>query len=278
MPITKVKPTTPGRRGMSFITHTLVTRNKPEKSLVKSKKSKAGRNNQGRMTVQHRGGGAKRKYRIIDFNRRDKLNVPATVKEIEYDPNRNVYIALLVYQDGEKRYVLLPNKIKVGFEILTAEKTIARPGNRMLIKNIPEGIDIYNVELIPGEGGKLARSAGTSAKLASLEGKYAQIKLPSGEVRLINKECMASIGVLGNAEYENLKLGKAGRTRHLGKRPHVRGAAMNPVDHPHGGGEGKAPVGLKYPKTAKGKHALGKKTRRRKTTSRFIVRRRKRKK
>ncbi len=275
MPIVKSKPTTPGRRGMSFLVHDKVTRNKPEKSLLKSGKNKAGLNNQGKMTVQHRGGGAKRKYRIIDFNRRDKLNIPATIKEIEYDPNRNVYIALLAYKDGEKRYILLPHKVKVGFKVISEEKGIARPGNRMLISNIPEGIDIYNIELTPGKGGKLVRSAGMSAKLASTEGEYAQVKLPSGEVRMINKDCMASIGVLSNAEFSNMKIGKAGRARHMRKRPHVRGSAKNPADHPHGGGEGRAPIGLKYPKTAQGKHALGKKTRRRKISNRFIVRGRK---
>lgn len=278
MPIVKVKPTTPGRRGMSFLVHELVTRSKSEKSLVQAKKRKAGRNNQGRITVEHRGGGAKRKYRIIDFNGRDKLDIPAKIKEIEYDPNRNVYIALVFYNDGEKRYILLPQKVKVGFEIITSEKTIARPGNRMLIKNIPEGLDIYNIELVPGQGGILARSAGASAKLASLEGEYAQVKLPSGEVRLINKECMASVGILSNAEYSNMKIGKAGRARLMGRRPHVRGSAKNPCDHPHGGGEGRTPIGLKYPKTPTGKHALGKKTRRKKLSNRFIVRGRKKKK
>ncbi|MDD4352606.1 MAG: 50S ribosomal protein L2 [Candidatus Gracilibacteria bacterium] len=271
MSIIKCKPTTPGRRGMSFLVHDKITRQVSEESLSVSKKRSDGRNNQGKRTVGHRGGGAKRRYRIIDFNGRDKLNIPAIVKEIEYDPNRNVYIALLFYNDGEKRYVLLANKIKIGFKLISAEKTVAKPGNRMLIKNIPEGIDIYNIELVPGRGGKLVRSAGMSAKLASLEGEYAQVKLPSGEIRLINKECMASVGTLCNAESSNVKIGKAGRARHMGRRPHVRGSAMNPVDHPHGGGEGCCPIGLKYPKTRTGKCALGRKTRNRKFTSRFIV-------
>lgn len=277
MALKTFKPTTPGQRHKSVENFSDVSRKKPEKSLVKTLKSKAGRNNQGRITIRSRGGGVKRKYRMIDFNRSDKLGIPATVKEIEYDPNRNVRIGLAVYKDGEKRYILIPNKLKKGFTVVADEKALPQPGNRMRIKNIPVGIDIYNIETEPQKGGIMVRAAGTSAKLASLEGEYAQVRLPSGEVRYVNKECFATVGVLGNAEYANLVIGNAGRARKMGKRPSVRGKAMNPVDHPHGGGEGGTSIGLVNPKTPWGKPALGLKTRKNKFTDRWIARRRSRK-
>lgn len=271
MSIISFKPTTPGRRHGNKEDFTSLSSSKRVKGLTVRLKENGGRNNQGRITIRHRGSGAHRRmYRVIDFN--GKLNVPGTIKAIEYDPNRNVRIALVAYRDGEKRYVLLPNKVQVGFEILTAEKAPIQPGNRMMLKSIPEGIDIFNLEINPGKGGKLVRTAGGSASLMSLEGRYAQVKMPSGEIRLFHKDCMATIGGLSNAEFTNLRLGKAGRNRWKGIRPTVRGKAMNPNDHPHGGGEGRNSIGLPYPKTPWGKPALGKKTRKIKRTNRWILR------
>lgn len=272
MPTITYKPITPGRRhGNKEDFSSLTPKARPEKRLLKRLKENAGRNNQGRITIRHRGAGAHKKmYRVIDFT--GKLNVPGVIKTIEYDPNRNVRIALVYYRDGDKRYILLPNKVKVGFEILTAVKAPAQPGNRMMIKNIPEGIDVFNLEIYPGRGGQAVRTAGSSARLVSLEGEYAQIKMPSGEIRLFHKDCMATVGTLSNAEFINVRLGKAGRSRWKGIRPTVRGKAMNPNDHPHGGGEGRNPIGMPHPKTPWGKPALGWKTRKNKRTNRWIVR------
>lgn len=273
------KPTTPGRRKMTGIEYKkTLSSSKPKKSLLKPIKKRAGRNKQGRVTVRHKGGGHKRKYRIIDF-KREKINVPANVKSIEYDPNRSAFIALVKYQDGEEKYILAPNKLKVGDEIITQEKTALKHGNRMMLKNIPVGTFIYNVELFPGKGGQIAKSAGTSVQVSAVEGGYAHLVLPSSEVRMVSEKAMASIGSLSNPEHRFVNIGKAGRSRWLGKRPMVRGVAMNPVDHPHGGGEGRSPVGLKSPKTPWGKKAYGVKTRKKKHYSnKFILKRRKKKK
>ncbi len=267
------KPTSPGRRGMTVSTFEEITKKKPEKSLLQSLKRQAGRNNQGRVTVRHRGGGNRPKYRIVDF-RREKVGVPAKVAAVEYDPNRSARIALLHYVDGEKRYILAPVGLTVGDTLLSGKEADIRPGNTLPISNIPLGTMIHNIELQKGRGGQLARSAGTAAQLMAKEGKYAQVRLPSGEVRYVSVECMATIGQVGNPEWNTIKIGKAGRRRHMGWRPTVRGAVMSPRDHPHGGGEGKVGVGLPGPKTPWGKPALGKKTRRRKLTDRFIVKRR----
>lgn len=277
MAIVKYKPVTPGRRGMSHDTRDAVTEKKSEKRLTVSKKRGSGRNNQGKITVRHQGGGNKRRYRLIDFYRTDKLNIPGKVETIEYDPNRNAYIVLVHYVDGEKRYHLAPTEIKIGHEIITKVKAKAYPGNRMTIKHIPVGFSIYNIELKVGKGGQIVRSAGTSGKVVSLEGKNAQIQLPSGEIRLVPKDCYATIGTVSNPEHSNIKIGKAGRNRWLGKRPQVRGKAMNPIDHPHGGGEGNQPCGLKHPKTPWGMPALGKKTRHNKATDKWIMKSRHRK-
>ena len=277
MALKKYKPTTPGRRQMTTASFDQLTVTAPEKSLVKVLKKHSGRNNSGRITVRHRGGGNRRLYRMIDFKRSDKNGIPAKIKTIEYDPNRTAYIMLAQYQDGEKRYHLAPEGAEVGNPIITSEKTPVKPGNRMLIKNIPVGYNIYNVELHEGKGGQMGRSAGTAIKLVSLEGKLAQIQMPSGEIRLVSKKCYATIGNVSNGEHSNIKIGKAGRKRHMGRRPQVRGKAMNPVDHPHGGGEGGAPIGLKNPKTPWGLPALGLKTRRRKYTDKMIVKDRRRK-
>ncbi len=277
MALKKFKPTTPGRRQMSVASFDEVTTTTPEKSLLKKQKKHSGRNNTGRITVRHRGGGNKQKYRVIDFNRKDKANIEAKVATVEYDPIRTAYIMLVNYRDGEKRYHLAPHGINVGDKIQTAEKTKVKPGNRMLIKNIPVGYEIYNVELHVGKGGQMARSAGSSVRLVSLEGDLAQIAMPSGEIRLVSKECYASIGQVSNIEHNNIKIGKAGRKRHLGRRPQVRGKAMNPVDHPHGGGEGGASIGMKHPKTPWGLPALGFKTRKRHYTDKMIVKDRRRK-
>lgn len=274
------KPTTPGRRGMTKSDDKQLTKKvRPFKKLLKTKKSKAGRSKQGRITVRHKGGGHKRKYRIIDFKRIDKLNIPAKVNSIEYDPNRSSYIALVIYEDGEKRYILAPQDMKKDDEIIAAEKAVLKSGNRMFVKNIPVGTFVYNIELIPGQGGKIVRSAGTSAQVAAVEGGYAQLVFPSGEVRMVRENSMVSIGSLSNSEHSFVNLGKAGRSRWLGIRPTVRGSAMNPVDHPHGGGEGRAPIGiLKGPKTPWGKKAFGVKTRKKKKYSnKFIIKARKRK-
>jgi large subunit ribosomal protein L2 len=261
---------------MSVATFEEITRTSPERSLLGPNKQKAGRNNQGRITVRHRGGGHKRRYRIIDF-KRDKQGVPATVREIEYDPNRTARIALLVYADGEKRYILAPVGLKVGDTVMSGPEADVRIGNTLPIYRIPLGTQMHNIELQPGKGGQLVRSAGTSAQLLAKEGAYAQVRLPSGEVRLIGQNCLATIGQVGNVEHSNIVLGKAGRKRWLGYRPTVRGSAMDPDSHPHGGGEGAAPIGMPGPKTPWGKPALGAITRKNKRTEKYIVRRRRRK-
>lgn len=272
MPTKSYKPTTPAVRHMTTDTFESITKTKPEKSLIKSKKSTGGRNNQGKLTVRHRGGGAKRKYRMVDFDRTDKLNVPGKVTAVEYDPNRSAYIMLATYVDGDKRYHLAPDGIEVGTEISTSKKGKIKKGNRMMIKNVPVGYAVYNLELQPGKGGQSVRSAGSSAKVVSLEGHRAQIEMPSGEIRLIDKTCYVTVGTVSNVDHSNIKIGKAGRKRHMGKRPQVRGKAMNPNDHPHGGGEGGSPIGMKHPKTPWGRPALGVKTRRRKETNKDILR------
>ncbi len=273
MPVKVYKPTSPGRRDMSVSTFDEITHSKPEKSLVAPLKQRAGRNHNGRVTVRHRGGGHKQRYRIIDF-RRDKAGIPSRVVSIEYDPNRTSRIALLVYADGEKRYILAPVGLKVGDKIMSGPDAEIRVGNALPIYRIPLGSQIHNIELQPGRGGQLVRSAGVSAQLLAKEGDYAQVRLPSGEVRMIHQNCMATLGQVGNADHSNLSLGKAGRRRWLGFRPTVRGSAMDPKSHPHGGGEGAAPIGMPGPKTPWGKPALGAKTRRNKRTDKFIVRRR----
>lgn len=276
MGIKKVKPTTPGRRGASFDDFSDITKRTPEKSLLIIKKGRGGRNSQGKITVRHRGGGAKRYVRIIDF-KRDKFGVPGKVATIEYDPNRGARIALINYFDGEKRYIVAPVALEVGAKILSSREQVeVAAGNAMPIKYIPAGVMVYNVELEPGQGGKLARGAGTGVQVMGVEGNFAQIKLPSGEVRLIKKDCLCTIGQTSNPDLTHIKIGKAGRKRLMGIRPTVRGKAMNPVDHPHGGGEGNQPIGLKHPKTKWGKPALGVKTRKRKKkSSRLIIQRRK---
>lgn len=275
MPIRQLKPTSPGRRFMAVSTFEEITREEPEKSLLAPLKKSGGRNNQGCTTARFRGGGNKRRYRVIDF-KRDKIGVPGKVVSIEYDPNRSARIALIQYVDGEKRYILCPDGLKVGDQVLSGENADIKPGNALPLRAIPLGTVIHNIELVPGKGGQLVRSAGTAAQLVAKEGKYAQVRLPSGEVRMVHLECKATIGQVGHAEHENESLGKAGKSRYLGRRPHVRGSAMTPRDHPHGGGEGKAPVGRRGgPVTPWGKPTLGKKTRRRKPSDKFIVRRRK---
>lgn len=277
MSIKKFNPTSPARRFMSVSDFEEITKTKPEKSLVVSLKSQAGRNNYGKITVRHRGGGHKRKYRIIDF-KRDKVNIPAKVAAIEYDPNRTANIALLHYADGEKRYIISPNGLKVGDTIVSSENADIKAGNTLPLRNIPVGTFIHNIELKAGKGGQLVRSAGNAAQLMAKEGNYAQIRLPSGEVRQVRIECKATIGQVGNVEHEIISIGKAGRKRHMGIRPTVRGSAMNPVDHPHGGGEGKSPIGMPSPMTPWGKPALGLKTRnKKKASSKFIIKRRKEK-
>jgi len=250
-----------------------ITRTKPTRSLLDSKRRRGGRNNNGRVTVRHRGGGHKRRYRIIDFVR-DKHNIPARVDSIEYDPNRSARIALLVYADGEKRYIIAPLGLRVGDTVMSGPDADIRVGNTLPIKEIPVGSLVHNVELRPGRGGQLARAAGTSAQLLAKEGTYAQVRLPSGEVRRVHENCLATIGQVGNTDHGNVKLGKAGRKRWLGWRPSVRGSAMDPASHPHGGGEGRSPIGMPSPKTPWGKPAMGKKTRNNKRTDKFIVRRR----
>ncbi|PLX96013.1 MAG: 50S ribosomal protein L2 [Desulfuromonas sp.] len=272
MGIKKYKPTSPGRRHMTSSTFEEVTTDRPEKSLVVSLKRTGGRNSYGRITSRHTGGGHKRKYRIIDF-KRDKKEIPSKVVTVEYDPNRSARIALLNYADGEKRYILAPNGITVGDTVIASEQADIKPGNAMPIRAIPLGTWVHNVELKIGKGGQLARSAGTYAMVAAKEGKYAQLRLPSGEVRLVLQECCATVGQVGNTDHENVKIGKAGRNRWLGKRPQSRGVAMNPVDHPHGGGEGKSSGG-RHPVTPWGVPTKGYKTRTNKRTDAFIVRRR----
>lgn len=273
MGIKVYKPTSPGRRGMTVSTFEEITRTEPEKSLVVPLPKHAGRNAQGRITVRHRGGGHKRRYRIIDF-KRDKFGIPGRVESIEYDPNRSARIALIVYPDGEKRYILAPLGLKVGDTVVSGSEADIRVGNALPIRNIPVGTMIHNIELYKGRGGQLVRSAGTSAQLLAKEGNYAQVRLPSGEVRRIHVDCMATIGQVGNVDHQNISLGKAGRSRWLGRRPAVRGSAMTPRDHPHGGGEGRSPIGMPSPKSPWGKPTLGYKTRRNKATDRYIVRRR----
>ena len=275
MAIKKYKPTTNGRRGMSTLANEELTTSKPTKSLLVKKTKTGGRNNQGRMTVQHIGGGAKRKYRLIDF-KRNKFGIPAKVTTIEYDPNRSANIALLTYKDGEKRYIIAPKDLKVGAIVESGEAVDIKVGNAMQLKNIPVGTVIHNIELKPGAGAELARSAGASAQILGREDKYVMIRLQSGETRLVLGTCMATIGVVGNEDYELVNIGKAGRTRHMGIRPTNRGSVMNPNDHPHGGGEGRAPIGRKGPVTPWGKPALGLKTRKNKKTSdKLIVSKRK---
>jgi large subunit ribosomal protein L2 len=273
MAIKTYKPTTPSRRFMTGHSFEDVTTTTPEKSLLESMKKNAGRNFRGKITVRHRGGGHKRKYRLIDF-RRNKHGVPARVATIEYDPNRTANIALLVYADGEKRYVLAPVGLKVNDQVMSGPEAEIRPGNALPLERIPLGTTVHNIELAAGKGGQMARSAGTSAQLLAKEGDYVTLRLPSGEVRMVRRECMATIGQVGNVEHGIIKIGKAGRSRWLGRRPHTRGSAMTPRDHPHGGGEGKAPIGMPSPKTPWGQPTLGKKTRRNKATSKYIVRRR----
>ncbi|MGC9518357.1 MAG: 50S ribosomal protein L2 [Desulfuromonadaceae bacterium] len=271
MAIKKFKPTSPGRRHMTASSFEEVTTSTPEKSLLEPLKKSGGRNNNGRITKRHTGGGHKRKYRIIDF-KRDKKEIPARVVSIEYDPNRSARIALLNYADGEKRYILAPQGLEVGSSVQASNSADIKPGNAMQIRSIPLGTWVHNVELKVGKGGQLARSAGAYAMIAAKEGKYAQLRLPSGEVRLVLQECCATIGQVGNIDHENVKLGKAGRNRWLGKRPQSRGVAMNPIDHPHGGGEGKSSGG-RHPVTPWGVPTKGYKTRTNKRTDRFIVRR-----
>ena len=275
MPVKSYKPTTSSRRKMSTLVNDEITKTTPEKSLVVTVKKNSGRNNQGKITVRHRGGGVKRKYRIIDF-KRNKLDVPATVSAIEYDPNRTANIALVSYKDGEKRYILAPNGLKVGDTIVSGENVDIKVGNTLPLMNIPVGTVIHNIELRPGKGGQLARSAGSSAQILGREGNYVLIRLTSGETRKILGVCKATIGEVGNLDKELVKLGKAGRKRHMGIRPTVRGSVMNPNDHPHGGGEGRAPIGRKQPMTPWGKPALGMKTRRnKKASTKLIVSRKK---
>ncbi|MFC2002379.1 50S ribosomal protein L2 [Chloroflexota bacterium] len=273
MAVKVYRPTSPGRRGMTGHTFEEVTKDKPEKSLLLPLKKRGGRNQQGRITVRHRGGGAKRKLRVIDF-KRDKFGVPGQVAAIEYDPNRSARIALIHYADGEKRYILAPLGLNVGDTIKSGEDAEIKPGNTLPLKLIPSGTQIHNIELYRGKGGQMVRSAGASAQLMAREGEYALVRLPSGEMRRIRSDCLASIGQIGNVDHQNISLGKAGRKRWLGWRPTVRGSAMNPRDHPHGGGEGRSPIGLPGPKTPWGKPALGYKTRKRKTSDNLIVKRR----
>jgi large subunit ribosomal protein L2 len=274
MAIRTYKPTSNGRRNMSVTDFSVLSDVKPEKSLLAAKNKHAGRNAYGRITVRHRGGGNRKKYRIIDF-KRNKLDIPATVETLEYDPNRSAHIALLKYADGEKRYILAPNGLKVGDTVVAGVGADIKPGNALPLSAIPTGTIIHNVELYPGHGGQLVRAAGNSAQLMAKEGAYALLRLPSGELRNVSAKCCATIGVVGNVDHENVSLGKAGRTRHRGIRPTVRGSVMNPCDHPHGGGEGKSPIGRPGPVTPWGKPALGLKTRRHhKASNKLIVKRR----
>lgn len=273
MAVKVYKPKTPGQRHKTSYTFEEITKSKPERSLTVLRKKHSGRNSMGRITVRHRGGGARRQIRIVDF-KRDKVNIPAKVAAIEYDPNRSARLALLNYADGEKRYIIAPIGVKVGDKLMSGTNVEIRPGNNLPLANIPVGTTVHAIELHPGKGAQMVRSAGTSAQLLAKEGRYAQIRMPSGEVRLVLQECTASIGQVGNVEHSNIKLGKAGRKRHLGRRPEVRGTAMSPRDHPHGGGEGRTGIGMPGPKTPWGKPALGYKTRRNKRTNDMIVRHR----
>jgi large subunit ribosomal protein L2 len=273
MAVKVYKPKTPGTRHKTSYTFEEITKTTPERSLIVPLKKHAGRNMYGRVTVRHHGGGHKRYIRLVDF-KRDKLNVPATVAAIEYDPNRTARLALLHYDDGEKRYIVAPVGLMVGDKVVSGSEAEIRPGNSLTLASIPVGTTIHNIELTPGNGGQMVRSAGTSAQLLAKEGKYAHVRLPSGEVRLVLQECRASVGQVGNVEHANIKLGKAGRKRHMGWRPSVRGSAMTPRDHPHGGGEGRSPIGMAGPKSPWGKPTLGKKTRHSKRTDKYIVRHR----
>lgn len=275
MAIKTYKPTSPGRRTMTVVDMSHLSKAKPEKGLTSGKQRISGRDSFGHVSVRRRGGGHKRRFRLVDFDRTDKAGVPATISSLEYDPNRSAWIALALYADGEKRYILAPEGMKAGDTVVCGERTKVKTGNRMQLKHIPVGFKIYNVQLTRGRGGSVCRSAGSSATLTSLDGDHAQVQLPSGEVRFIAKECYASIGVVSNAEHNLVSIGKAGRTRWMGRRPKVLGKSMNAVDHPHGGGEGHSPIGLVRPKTPWGKPALGVPTRKRKNpTNRWIVRRR----
>ena len=274
MGIKKYNPTSPGLRGMTVSTFEEITTDKPEKSLTVTLKKHAGRNSRGKITVRHRGGGTRPKYRIVDF-KRNKDSIPGNVSTIEYDPNRSANIALVTYADGEKRYIIAPNGLKVGDVIFSGPEADIKVGNALPLANIPVGTIIHNIEMKPGKGAQLARSAGNSAQLMAKEEKYAQVRLPSGEVRKVLLNCRATIGEVGNEEHGNIQIGKAGRKRHMGRRPHVRGSVMNPNDHPHGGGEGRAPIGRKGPVTPWGKPTLGYKTRKRnKSSNQYIVKRR----
>jgi len=276
MPVKKYKPVTPGTRGMTGYTFDEITKSKPERSLLVDLRKSGGRNAQGRITVRHRGGGHRRNIRLVDF-KRDKHNIPAKVAAIEYDPNRTARLALLYYADGEKRYILAPLDVRVGDTVMSGPEVEIRSGNALPISSIPVGTMIHNIEVKEGRGGQMVRSAGGSAQLLAKEGDFAQIRMPSGEVRLIRQSCYATIGQIGNLDHSNVKYGKAGRKRHLGIRPTVRGSAMSPRDHPHGGGEGRQPIGLPGPKSPWGKPTLGYKTRRNKKTDQYIVRRRSKK-
>lgn len=273
MAVKKYKPTTPGQRGMTGYTFEEITKSNPERSLIKPLRKSGGRNMYGRITVRHRGGGNRRHIRVVDF-KRDKHGIPARVAAIEYDPNRTARLALLYYADGEKRYIIAPLDLRVGDTIMSGPMAEIRPGNSLPISNIPVGTMVHNIELYEGRGAQLVRSAGGAAQLLAKEGDYAQIRLPSGEVRLVRQGCCATIGQIGNVDHGNIKLGKAGRKRHLGIRPTVRGSAMSPRDHPHGGGEGRQPIGMPGPKSPWGKPTLGYKTHRNKKTDKYIVRRR----
>lgn len=273
MAVKKYKPITPGQRGMTGYSFEEVTKDTPERSLIVTLRKKGGRNANGRVTVRHRGGGNKRQIRVIDY-KRDKSNIPARVAAIEYDPNRTARLALLFYVDGEKRYIIAPLGLRVNDTVISGSTAEVRTGNALPIANIPVGTLIHNIEIKEGKGGQLVRAAGGAAQLLAKEGDYAQVRMPSGEVRRVRQDCYATVGQVGNLEHSNIKLGKAGRKRHLGIRPTVRGTAMSPRDHPHGGGEGRQPIGMPGPKTPWGKPTLGYKTRRNKTTDQYIVRRR----
>ena len=273
MPLRTYKPTSPGRRNSMGFTFDEITKKRPEKRLLETKKQRAGRANDGRISIRHRGGGHKRRIRIIDF-KRDKDGVPGRVAAIEYDPGRSARIALIFYADGDKRYILAPDRLRVDDTVIAGTGATIAPGNSLALLDIPPGTTVHNVELQPGRGGQLGRSAGAGIRVMARDGGYVLLRMPSGEMRQVLERCRATIGAVGNSEHALIKLGKAGRKRHRGRRPEVRGSAMNPVDHPHGGGEGKAPVGLPGPKTPWGKPALGYRTRRNKRTDRYIVRRR----
>ncbi len=276
MPIQQFKPTSPGRRGSSGYTFTEITRKRPERSLLAPLKRQAGRNNRGKITVRHRGGGPKRRYRIIDWKRRDRVGVVGRVRAIEYDPNRSARIALVYYEDGAKRYILAPLGLAVNDAIHTGPGSPIRPGSALPLGSMPSGTQVHCVELVEGKGAQMVRSAGTVAQIMAKEGDYTLLRLPSTEMRRVRSACYATVGQVGNMEHNNIKLGKAGRNRHRRRRPQVRGSAMNPADHPHGGGEGKAPIGLDGPKTPWGRPTLGYRTRGRKPSDKYIVRRRRR--